>query len=157
MDFRVVKEFLWLKLKYIMICILQIFTWHWPFPWRHECYQLPLPLAETKVSLLLSASFPSPAPQVLLLNLSKIGRACGTAGVSFRARKPDFIQTIGFHSTVSPDEVITYFFLIRIFSLHSIIYIYKRFLVFLNQCMMPSPQHTLFELPTHLVKLQFSL
>lgn len=60
-------------------------------------------------------------------------------------------------STVSPDEVITYFFLIRIFSLHSILYIYIRFLVFLNQCMMPSPQHTLFELPTHLVKLQFSL
>jgi len=52
---------------------------------------------ETEVSLLLSAGFPSPAPQVLLLNNSETGRACGIAVVSFEARKTNFIYRIGFH------------------------------------------------------------
>lgn len=89
---------------------------------------------KSEVSLLLSGSFPSPAPQVLLVNLSEIGVLKPGKQILFYL---SYRISYMLGSTVSalPD--------MKSFRLCSII---SMFLLILNRCMMPSPRHTLFEL-----------
>lgn len=111
-----------------------------------EWCQLSFLWGKSGVSLLPSASFPSLAFQVLLLNLLEIGSACGIAGVSFEV---SFSLTYRISymlvSIVSPDRVIICFFLIWIIFVCTVLYLFLFVcLVILNQCIAPNSRHTLF-------------
>lgn len=135
------------KLSSWKVCsLLQKLTCCWPFPWRWVVPALSFLWGKSGVSLLPSASFPSLAFQVLLLNLLEIGSACGIAGVSFEV---SFSLTYRISymlvSIVSPDRVIICFFLIWIIFVCTVLYLCLFVcLVILNQCIAPNSRHTLF-------------